>query len=163
MQGAIRGERDADVPCGGCTACCASSQFVHIGPDETETLSAIPRDLLFPAPRMPGHMLLGYDERGRCPMLDDDGCSIYDHRPRTCRTYDCRVFPATGVEPDDKPLIAERARRWQFDFPTEADHNDYDAAQAAAISVRAHADLIDSLPPTATQIAVLAIENARDT
>jgi Fe-S-cluster containining protein len=160
MQSSIRGERDADVPCDGCTACCESSQFVHIGPDETETLSAIPSELLFPAPRMPGHLLLGYDERGCCPMLDDDGCSIYDHRPRTCRTYDCRVFPATGVEPDDKPLIAERARRWRFDFPTKADRTDHAAAQAAAVSVRDHTDLIDSLPPTPTQVAVLAIANA---
>jgi hypothetical protein len=38
---AIRGERDADVPCAGCTACCRSSQFVHIAPDETETLAHI--------------------------------------------------------------------------------------------------------------------------
>ena len=30
------------------------------------------------------------------------------HRPRACRIYDCRVFPAAGVTPD-KPLIAERA------------------------------------------------------
>ena len=27
-------------------------------------------------------------------MLAEDGCSIYAHRPRACRTYDCRVFPA---------------------------------------------------------------------
>ena len=33
------------------------------------------------------------------------GCSIYDHRPRTCRTFDCRVFAAAGVAVDaDKPL-----------------------------------------------------------
>lgn len=158
-QSAIRGERDADVPCEGCTACCASSQFVHIAPDETDALAAIPSELLFPAPQMPGHVVLGYDERGRCPMLNDDGCSIYDHRPRTCRTYDCRVFPATGVEPD-KPLIAERARRWRFDVRTEADRSDYDTARAAAVSIRDHAALIDSLPPSPTQVAVLAIENA---
>src|SRR5262245_35765647 len=29
-RGALRRERDADVPCDGCTACCTSSQFVHI-------------------------------------------------------------------------------------------------------------------------------------
>ena len=111
VQAAIRGERAADVPCRGCTACCRSSQFVHIGPDETDTLSHIPAELLFPAPRLPrGHVLLGYDERGHCPMLVDDQCSIYEHRPVTCRAYDCRVFPATGVAVDDKPLIA-RPRR----------------------------------------------------
>jgi len=67
---AIRGEGDAVVPCGSCTACCESSQFVHIAPDELDALAHIPRDLLFPAPRAPrGHVLMGYDEHGRCPML----------------------------------------------------------------------------------------------
>ena len=37
-QGALRGEHGSDVPCGSCTACCTSSQFNHIGPDETDTL-----------------------------------------------------------------------------------------------------------------------------
>src|SRR5688572_23451385 len=91
MQHALRGERDAAVPCDGCTACCTSSQFIHIEPDETETLAQIPRELLFPAPGSPGHVVLGYDDHGRCPMLVDEKCSIYEHRPRTCRTYDCRV------------------------------------------------------------------------
>ncbi|MFI5042361.1 MAG: YkgJ family cysteine cluster protein, partial [Acidimicrobiales bacterium] len=86
---ALRGERGSEVPCGGCTACCTSSQFVHIAPDETDTLSHIPAELLFRAPLLPpGHVVLGYDERGRCPMLVDARCSIYEHRPRTCRTYD---------------------------------------------------------------------------
>jgi Fe-S-cluster containining protein len=98
MQQALRGEQESDVPCNGCTACCSSSQFVHIGPDETDTLAHIPSGLLFPAPRLPrGHMVLGYDEHGRCPMLADNGCSIYEHRPITCRTYDCRIFPASDV------------------------------------------------------------------
>ena len=42
MQGALRGGQ-SDVPCGGCTACCTSSQFIHIGPDETETRSRTSR------------------------------------------------------------------------------------------------------------------------
>jgi Fe-S-cluster containining protein len=105
MRAAIAGKQDSKVPCGTCTACCTSSQFVHIGPDETDTLAHIDARLLFPAPRMPrGHVVMGYDERGHCPMLIDDVCSIYEHRPRTCRTYDCRVFPAAGIEPD-KPRI----------------------------------------------------------
>ena len=129
MQAALRGEHGSDVPCGGCTACCRSSQFVPIGPDETETLAHIPADLLFPAPRLPrGHVLLGYDERGHCPMLIDGGCSIYEHRPRTCRTYDCRVFPAAAVEVDDreKRPIAERAARWRFRYPAPADRARHD-------------------------------------
>ena len=125
MLGAIRGERASDVPCDGCTACCTSSQFVHIAPDETDTLAHIPKPLLFPAPRLPrGHLLMGYDEHGRCPMLIDGTCSIYDHRPRTCRTYDCRVFAATGLNVDDDPsktAIAQQSRRWRFGFSSADD------------------------------------------
>ena len=103
-----------DVPCAGCTACCRSSQFVLIEPDEADTLAHIPPGLLAPAPgRPPGHVVMGYDGDGCCPMLGDEGCGIYDHRPRTCRTYDCRVFAATGVVPD-QPLVAERVARWRF-------------------------------------------------
>jgi hypothetical protein len=142
---------------------------VHIGPDEVDALAHIPRELLFPAPRMPkGHVLMGYDEQGRCPMLGDGGCSIYAHRPRTCRTYDCRVFPASGVELDDGPggddagkaAIAQRSRRWRFTHPTERDRAEHDAVRAAAAYVRDHhAELPeDSVPVTATQRAVLAVE-----
>ena len=122
---------------------------MHIGPDETDTLAHIPAALLFPAPRMPpGHVLMGYDERGHCPMLVENACSIYEHRPATCRTYDCRIFPAAGVEVegDDKALIAQRARRWRFDFPTPADRVLHDAVKAAAAFVREHPD---ALPPGA--------------
>ena len=163
MQGAIRGENGSDVPCGGCTACCTSSQFVHIEPDETDTLSHIPQELQFPAPGLPhGHVLLGYDERGHCPMLVDNQCSIYEHRPRTCRTYDCRVFPAAGlgIDDDDKTMIDRQARRWQFSFPTPDERTQLDAVRAAATFLQEHPDLLTSgtAPTNATQLAVLAIE-----
>lgn len=163
MQGALRGEHGSDVPCGSCTACCTSSQFVHIEPDETDTLRRIPKELLFPAPHMPrGHVLLGYDERGHCPMLVDEKCSIYEHRPRTCRLYDCRVFPAAGITLDepDKKLIVERAQRWRFSYPTDADRSRHDAVRDAATFLDEHAsEVFDGAPPpNATQLAVLAIE-----
>jgi uncharacterized protein len=160
MRGALRGEGDSDVPCGECTACCSSAQFVAIGPEESETLRHIPAELLVSAPFMPpGHVLLGHDEHGRCPMLVDGRCSIYDHRPRTCRTYDCRVLAATGLEPRGKPLIARQIRRWSFSHPTAADQVEAEALQAAA---RYLADRAAELPPAAvpvdvTQRAVLAV------
>jgi Fe-S-cluster containining protein len=162
IEAALRGAATSDVPCGTCTACCTSSQFVHIGPDETDTLAHIPADLLFPAPRLPrGHVLLGYDERGHCPMLVDGRCSIYAHRPLTCRTYDCRVFPAAGIDADDdKPQIARQVRRWRFDHPTEADRVEHAAVRAAAAHLAQRpGDLPQgSTPLTATRRAVLAIE-----
>jgi uncharacterized protein len=163
MQGAIRAEHGSDVPCGDCTACCTSSQFVHIAPDETDTLSHIPAELLFPAPRLPrGHVVLGYDERGHCPMLVDNACSIYEHRPRTCRTYDCRVLPAAGLEIDDadKELINQRARRWRFSHPTPADRDRHEAVRRAATFLAEHGRALgnDAVPTNATRLAVLAIE-----
>lgn len=167
MRAALRGERDADVPCGECTACCTSGQFVHIAPDETDTLAHIPRALLFPAPMAPkGHVLMGYDEHGRCPMLIDGACSIYAHRPRTCRIYDCRVFPAAAVDPDaDKPLIARQARRWVFDHATEADRARHTAVQATAVHLRQHPEDVPGgrRLTTATQLAVAAVELSRST
>ncbi len=164
MRGALRGENGTDVPCGTCTACCTSSQFVHIEPDETETLARIPSELLFPAPGLPpgGHVLLGYDERGHCPMLIDDRCSIYSHRPRTCRTYDCRIFPAAdvAVDEDDKPLIARQAQRWRFSHPTPAARTKHEAVARAARFLREHTGALPegTVARSETQLAVLAVE-----
>jgi Fe-S-cluster containining protein len=153
LRAASRGERDAEVPCGSCTACCTSSQFVHIAPDETDALAHIPSELLFPAPLMPrGNVLLGYDEHGHCPMLVDGACSIYEHRPRTCRTYDCRVFTAAGVAAD-KPAIAARAARWRFTYADDDGARAHEAARAVAVELR-------RTHPTApaTDLAARAVE-----
>ncbi len=165
LQQALRGEQDSEVPCGDCTACCTASQFIYVGPDETDALAHIPHELLFAAPGMPrGHRLMGYDEHGHCPMFSGAGCLIYEHRPRTCRTYDCRVFPATGVTADDgdpsKARIAERARRWQFTFEQPGGRAHHEAAVAAATFLRSHREDLpgDLTPGNPTQLAVLAIE-----
>lgn len=160
---ALAGEADADVACGACTGCCTSSQFIAIGPDETETLRHIPRALQFPAPGRPkGHVLLGYDERGHCPMLVDGACTIYEHRPRTCRTYDCRVFPAAGLEPDEvtKAAITARVQRWRFAHRAVDDQALHDAVRAAAAFIRDHVRdwPTGTLPATATHQAVLAVQ-----
>jgi hypothetical protein len=153
LQAALRGGGDADVPCGSCTACCTSAQFVHIEPDETDALAHIPAALLFPAPRLPrGHVLLGYDERGHCPMLVDGQCSIYEHRPRTCRTYDCRVYAAAGVAPD-QPAVAQRVARWRFTYPTPGDRAGHDAVRAAARQLAAESPTASSI-----SVAVRAVE-----
>ncbi len=156
---AIAGDGETDVACGTCVGCCSSSQFVLIAPDELAALAHIPKALLFPAPRMPpGHVLMGYDEHGRCPMLRDAGCSIYEHRPRTCRTYDCRVFPAAGVLPDDDPSkapITATAARWEFTYESDESLQLHRAVEAAAAFVRANAAELEVR--TRTQVAVAAI------
>ena len=163
MQRALRGDASSDVACGDCTACCTSSQFVHIGPEEASTLAHIPSELLFAAPRLPkGHLVLGYDQNGHCPMLVDHQCSIYEHRPLTCRTYDCRIFPAVGMErePAEKPEIARQAQRWEFTFATRADRRRHAAARAAAAMFRTQPGRFSAgvVPSNPTQLAVLAIE-----
>jgi Fe-S-cluster containining protein len=141
---------DATVPCRGCTACCRSFQFVEVGPDESDALAHIAPALLFPAPGRPGFNVLGYDERGHCPMLVDDRCSIYEHRPRACRTYDCRVFAAAGLEPDEpgKEALTERVRRWQFTYADDDARRQHDKVREAA-ACTAHT--------TATETAVRAV------
>jgi len=157
---AVRAE--AQVPCATCSGCCTSSQFVHIGPDEADTLAHVPKALRFPAPGLPkGHVLLPYDERGHCPMLVDGACSIYEHRPRTCRTYDCRVFPATGTLPDErsKSAITATAKRWRFVVSSPAEQRALDALHAAAAFLRAHPDVLRDagIPDNPTQLAVAAV------
>jgi hypothetical protein len=161
FRAALTTDSTVDVPCDGCTACCTSGQFVHIGPDETDTLAHIPSELVVPAPRLPaGHVVLGYDSEGRCPMLIDGACSIYAHRPRACRAYDCRVFAAAGVEVDAaKPVLARRVVRWRFSHPDPIDRRLHDAVEAAATFIRDDGELAaDGLRPRSpADLAVLAI------
>jgi uncharacterized protein len=160
LRGALRAQGDTDVPCGACCACCSTSHFVHIAPDERDALAFVPRELQFPAPGLPaGHVVLPYDERGRCPMLTDDGaCSIYEHRPRTCRVYDCRVFAAAGVDADRDDITAQ-ARRWRFAYPASEDADEHEAVLAAARFLSVHAAAFaPDVVPDAPRLAVLAVE-----
>jgi uncharacterized protein len=155
---------EADVPCDGCTACCESSQFVLVEPDEHDTRAHIPNELLFPAPGAPeGSSVIPYDADGRCPMLRDDGCSIYAHRPRTCRAYDCRVLAAAGVDVGpEKPTIRRRVDRWRFTFEGDggasSDERSAAAVRSAAGFLADHADELPHGGPPPTQRAALAVE-----
>jgi hypothetical protein len=160
---AIAGERDANVPCDGCTACCTAGQFIPIEPDERDTLDHIPSALLFPAPRRPrGHVVLGHDERGHCPLFIDGRCSIYEHRPRACRAYDCRVFAAAGLRPDEpsQRAIAERTDTWRFGHSDPADEVRHGAVRAAAAYLAAHRDVFapGPAPSDTARLAILAVE-----
>ncbi len=154
---------EAKVPCGDCVGCCSSSKFIHIGPQEKKTLSRIPEKLLFNAPLLPkGYKLLGYDEKGRCPMLRNGKCSIYENRPLTCRTFDCRVFTAAAIsaEDDAKGLINEQIRRWKFKYPQKHDALRHEAIKEAARFIGDNASLFPrgKAPVQAAQLAILAIK-----
>lgn len=149
--------RNSDVPCGACTGCCRSAMFVHVRPSDAGALRRIPKALLFPAPGLPrGHKVMGFDASGRCPMLVDDRCSIYEDRPATCREYDCRVFAATGTLPEDQPAIAERVSAWRFALGEE-DHRELAAARASAAFLRSGPFPPGTLPRGAAQRAALAL------
>jgi uncharacterized protein len=140
--------------------------FIHIQPDETQTIQRIPRGLLFPAPGLPkGHVLMGYNGQGHCPMLVDNQCSIYEHRPQTCRSYDCRVFTATGIPADlqTQPEIAQRAEAWVFHYESEASRQEHSIVKCAAAFLQNHRDLFPhgSLPSQPAQLAALAVKTYR--
>jgi Fe-S-cluster containining protein len=155
------GKGGSNVPCGACRGCCRSSMFIHIKPDETQTIARIPRALLFPAPGLPkGHVLMGYSEEGNCPMLVDGECSIYEYRPQTCRDYDCRVFAATGVAVDESQTeIANRVRVWAFDYASEENREDHRIVREAAAFLLKNRDMFapGSIPGYPAQLAALAV------
>ena len=167
MRTALANDDGIEVPCGECNACCRSSYFIHVRPEETQTLARIPEELLFPAPGLPeGNVLLGFDDNGHCPMLVDGQCSIYEHRPLTCRSYDCRVFAAAGIAAgiatggDEKALVDQRVGRWEFTPTTTRDRSEHTAVRAAARFLRERADCFPAgvVPGNPTQLAILAIK-----
>lgn len=156
-------ENGTEVPCGTCNACCRSSYFIHIRPEESGTLASINRKLLFPAPGLPkGNVLMGYGKNGSCPMLVDNKCSIYETRSITCRSYDCRIFAAAGLSSgaEDKALINRQIKRWRFDYPAKRDRDQHLAVQNAAKFLIEHADCFPggTVPQNPLQIAILAIK-----
>jgi Fe-S-cluster containining protein len=157
------GDGRAEVPCGTCRGCCRSSMFIHIRPTETRTIRRIPRALLFPAPGLPkGHVLMGYNDLGECPMLARGECSIYEDRPQTCRDYDCRVFAATGIAVDREaqPEIAHRVAEWVFTYESEEGRAEHRMVKEAAAFLRKNRDLFPpgSLPNYPVQLAALAVK-----
>ncbi len=160
---ALKKDAETDVPCGECNACCRSSYFIHIKPNELETLNHIPEELLFPAPGLPeGNVLMGYDEKGHCPMLREGACSIYEHRPATCRSYDCRIFPATGIQISgkDKVLINQQVQRWKFNLNEAGEINEQKAVKQAASFLTQKRKLLppEEIPGNPTQLAIMAIK-----
>lgn len=152
-----------DVPCGDCRGCCNAGRFVHLLPADKAAHSAIPKQLVIPAPGMPaGHAVMGYLDSGSCPMLKDGNCSIYASRPSTCRTFDCRVLAAAGLSMNGRwnERINERARTWQFTFSSAGAQQRLTAMKEAAAFIQKHAAAFPGgrVPTDPAAIAVLAIK-----
>lgn len=152
-----------DVDCGDCAACCSSSYFIHVKPEEAKALGAEAQGAMVPAPGMPkGHKVLPYDKRGICPMLKPSGCTVYAKRPQTCRSYDCRIFAAAGITAGghDKAGINARVEKWVFAYPSERDREEHAAVLAAAGFIRDKAASFPGgrTPGDPSQLAVLALK-----
>ncbi len=162
MRTALSGRGGMDVNCGDCRGCCVSSYYVKVRAYETEALKRIGEEHLEAGPPGdPDSRLMGYHPDGRCRMLVDGNCSIYTDRPETCRSYDCRVFTAAGMNAGaDKPVINARVARWRFDYEQERDRQEHRAVTAAANFLRQHPVRFGRgrVPSRPAEIAVLAVK-----
>ena len=162
MRSALAGGPGMQVACGECRGCCTSSYYIKVRPAETDALAHIPPEHLLDAPGdASGTRLMGYDAHGHCPMLRDGNCSIYPHRPDTCRSYDCRVFTAARMDAGPgRPVINERVARWRFEFPEDIDRREQRAVAAAAAFLRQHPVRFPGghVPSRPSDIAVLAVK-----
>ena len=94
-------------------------------------------------------------------MFKNNGCSIYAHRPQTCRNYDCRIFPATGLTlGEEKPRISRQADRWRFDLSAPGEDDLIRAVRSTAKFLVEHAHLFPPgfVPSSPTQQAAIAIK-----
>jgi len=162
MRAALAGSASMDVACGDCRGCCTSSYFIKVRAHEKAALELIGADNLRPTPgATDGSMLMGFDEQGHCFMFAGRVCSIYSHRPETCRTYDCRVFTAAGMNAGpDKDEINERIANWRFEYPSARDLDEHRAVTAAANYIRQHVIRFAGgrVPSRPAEVAVLAVK-----
>lgn len=161
MRAVLRGERDADVPCGSCLGCCSSSYPIPLRIEDEHARAEVPEAFLI-GPALPDQRwLMGFREDGTCPFLLAGQCSIYSGRPRTCRDYDCRIFAAAELLPDgDRPLIHERIRAWRFDFASPAEREAAEAVREAARFIQSNHGLFPPAMRAAspTAAAVMAVK-----
>ena len=83
---------EAQVPCGGCRECCWFPR-VDVDPNQESPERLAKLDL--------EHDAEGYFLRkradGACIHLRENGCTVYEYRPHSCREFDCRRLTLTGT------------------------------------------------------------------
>lgn len=108
---------------------------------------------------------MGYDDHGRCPMLVDERCSIYEDRPQTCRDYDCRIFSATGIAMDRQaqPDIAKGVTAWAFRFESGQSRREEAVLKQTATFLQDQRHLFPpgTLPNNPGELAALAVRICR--
>ena len=134
-----------------CTACCTSSQFVHIEPDETDTLAHVPAALLVPRARASAGARAARVRRARA-LPDARRARLHDLRAPAAHVPHLRL---PGVRRHrhrarSDPARGRRARvrRWRFVVDTPEARRLRQELELAA------ADLAD-LPPTRRAVAAV--------
>jgi Fe-S-cluster containining protein len=122
-----------NVPCNTCNACCYNHRIeVDRSQEPPERLARL--DMV---PDEYGDMKLRKRADGSCVHLGENGCTIYEHRPTTCRTYDCRMSCMLGIRrayQHGDAVIEEPA--WIFDQETRKDRILHAAFQMAGDHLR---------------------------
>ena len=162
IQASFQDGLGTSVPCGDCRACCMSSYFIPVTPEDAPARAAIPPHLLVQAPGGSGRdLLLGHDAHGHCPLLRAGDCAIYPHRPSACKAYDCRVFAASGLLAEsERSAINERVASWAFRYAAPESRQRHDAIKTAARFVREHRSAFPGgrVPTAPGELAILAIK-----
>jgi hypothetical protein len=82
-----------------------------------------------------GRLYIPRNPDGSCSKLVDGKCTIYAHRPETCRSYDCRLLLAAGeavVAADEPWLDIINLEQWAgFELRTVDDVDDLVAFRLA--------------------------------
>ena len=94
------------VPCNGCRMCCYHPRIEVEPQDDIRHLDIETRE--------DGGQTLRRREDGSCVHLGPEGCTVYAHRPRGCRTYDCRLFSLLGIVETAVPVP-----HWTFSARTQ--------------------------------------------
>ncbi|HEV2099158.1 MAG TPA: YkgJ family cysteine cluster protein [Stellaceae bacterium] len=95
------------VSCGTCSACC---HYEGIPVDRKRDRRWLP--YLLTEQNRDGDLVLRQRADGACAHLGEHGCTIYEQRPSTCRSFDCRVFAAMGIVENCAP--GHRTPAWEF-------------------------------------------------
>jgi hypothetical protein len=111
------GGASAVVDCGTCTMCCREPQRIELTSAE----------LASPVLRHDGKYLLRQSDRS-CTHLVDGCCEVYDQRPRSCRTFDCRALAVAMCKAQSAPGVT-RAGYSRVTPPCDAE----DIAYATAV------------------------------
>jgi Fe-S-cluster containining protein len=102
------------VSCRSCRACCIEFVETSLLPgDSDEGLDVEVRD---------GRRFLKKKANGECVHLQEGGCSVYEHRPSSCRVFDCRDFAVGRQSNPELPLLSEAIAQWSlYGGPPAAD------------------------------------------